>query len=72
MEIGGGQQGRGATTKTLVVVATECIGKQIGRVRFRCIESADSKSLIPFIQDNVTHESTVITTDGVDINHYNG
>jgi hypothetical protein len=39
MEIGTGKQGRGAETKTLVV-ATECIGKQIGRVRFRCIESA--------------------------------
>jgi hypothetical protein len=29
-EIGSGTQGRGAETKTLVVVATECIGKQIG------------------------------------------
>ena len=35
-EKGHGKQGRGADTKTLVVVATECIGKQIGRVRFRC------------------------------------
>src|SRR3989338_1716571 len=33
-ETGGKKQGRGAETKTLVVVATECKGKQIGRVRF--------------------------------------
>jgi transposase-like protein len=61
MEIGTGKQGRGAETKTLVVVAAECIGKQIGRVRFRCIESATSENLIPFIEDNVTESSTIIT-----------
>ncbi|KAA6311601.1 hypothetical protein EZS27_037303 [termite gut metagenome] len=37
LKIGDGKQGRGAKTKTLVVVVTECIGKQIERVRFRCI-----------------------------------
>uniref|UniRef100_UPI0025EB47BC IS1595 family transposase n=1 Tax=Proteiniphilum sp. UBA5384 TaxID=1947279 RepID=UPI0025EB47BC len=47
--------------KTLVAVATECIGKQIGRVRFRCIEDASAKSLIAFIEDNVAKGSTVIT-----------
>jgi len=60
-ESGSGKQGRGAETKTLVIVATECIGKQIGRVRFRCIESAEAENLIPFIHDNVTQGSTVIT-----------
>lgn len=40
MEIGKGKQERGAETKTLVVVATECNGKQIGRVRFKCIPDA--------------------------------
>ncbi|MBU6391959.1 MAG: IS1595 family transposase [Planctomycetes bacterium] len=39
------RRGRGAETKTLVVVATECIGKQIGRVRFRCIESTSGDKL---------------------------
>jgi len=42
-EIGTGKQGRGAETKTLVVVATECIGKQIGRVRFKCIPGSIRK-----------------------------
>ena len=43
IEAGSGKQGRGAETKTLVVVATECIGKQIGRVRFRCIDAATAE-----------------------------
>ena len=61
IESGDGKQGRGAETKTLVVVATECIGKQIGRVRFRCIDAATAENLIPFIQDNVTQGSTIVT-----------
>lgn len=61
IEVGTGKQGRGAETKTLVVIATECMGKQIGRVRFRCIDAATAKNLIPFIQDNVTPGSTIIT-----------
>jgi len=61
MEIGSNKKGRGSETKTLVVVATECIGKQIGRVRFRCIDSASSENLLPFIEDNITEGSTVIT-----------
>ena len=60
-EIGDGKQGRGTETKTLVVVATECIGRQIGRVRFRCIDGATAENLVPFIQDNVSQGSTVIT-----------
>ena len=60
-ESGSGKQGRGAETKTLVIVATECIGKQIGRVRFRCIESAEAENLIPFIRENVAQGSTIIT-----------
>ncbi|GHT78461.1 hypothetical protein FACS189464_1930 [Bacteroidia bacterium] len=61
MDIGTGKQGRGAETKTLVVVATECIGKQIGRVRFRCIKEATSEKLILFIQDNIAQGSTIVT-----------
>lgn len=60
-EKGGGKQGRGADTKTLVVVATECIGKQIGRVRFRCISEASSEQLSDFIKDNIEAGSTIIT-----------
>ena len=39
-EIGTGKQGRVAVEKSLVVIATECIGKKIGRVRFRIISDA--------------------------------
>jgi transposase-like protein len=60
-ETGSGKQGRGAETKQLVVVACECVGKQIGRVRFKCIDSATAANLIPFIQDNVAQGSTIIT-----------
>jgi len=61
VEIGKGKQGRGADTKTLVVVATECIGKQIGRVRFEIIPDASSEYLMQFIENNIDTGSTVIT-----------
>ena len=60
-EIGKGKQGRGAETKTLVVVAAECKGKQIGRVRFRCISDASGENLIQFIEENIEHGSKIIT-----------
>ena len=60
-EIGKGKQGRGAETKTLVVVATECKGKQIGRVRFSCISDASGDNLLRFIEDNIEPGSTIIT-----------
>jgi len=61
VEKGTGKQGRGAQEKSLVVVATECIGKQIGRVRFKIISDASKENLIPFIEENVIYGSTVIT-----------
>lgn len=64
-EKGKNNRGRGAETKILVVVATECKGKQIGRVRFRCIDTASSANLMGFIFDNVEEGSSVIT-DGWD------
>lgn len=60
-EIGKGKQGRGAETKTLVVVAAECKGKQIGRVRFRIIPEASGIELLSFIEDNIESGSTIIT-----------
>ncbi len=60
-EDGKGKTGRGSMEKTIVVVATECHGKQIGRVRFECIESATSENLMNFIENNIEHGSTVIT-----------
>lgn len=60
-EDGTGKTGRGSLKKTLIVVATECLGKQIGRVRFKCIDSASSNNLIEFIEDNIEYGSKVIT-----------
>lgn len=60
-EIGKGKQGRGAETKTLVVVAAECKGKQIGRVRFKCISEASGDNLLQFIEDNIESGSTIVT-----------
>lgn len=60
-ETGNGKQGRGSETKTLVVVAAECKGKQIGRVRFKCIDEASGNYLKIFIEDNIEHGSVVIT-----------
>jgi transposase-like protein/DNA-directed RNA polymerase subunit RPC12/RpoP len=60
-EIGTGKQGRGAEEKSLVVVASECIGKKIGRVRFKIIPDASKDSLLPFIEENIEHQSTIIT-----------
>jgi transposase-like protein len=60
-EIGTGKKGRGAETKTLVVVGTECKGKQIGRVRFSCISEASNENLLQFIKENIEPGSTVVT-----------
>ncbi len=60
-EIGKGKQGRGAETKTLVIAATECIGKQIGRVRFKCIPEASGEYLLQFIEENIEPGSTILT-----------
>jgi len=60
-EIGKGKQGRGAETKTLVLVAAECKGKQIGRVRFEIVSDASKEKLFRFIEDNIEQGSTIIT-----------
>jgi len=60
-EVGKGKQGRGADTKTLVVVAAECKGKQIGRVRFKIISNASGEELLLFIEDNIEPGSKIIT-----------
>jgi transposase-like protein len=60
-EVGTGKQGRGSEAKCLVVVATECIGKKIGRVRFRIIPDASKESLLPFVEENIEPQTTIIT-----------
>lgn len=63
-----GIRGRGASGKTLVVVATECLGKKCGRVRFRCIPVASEHYLLPFISDFIEPGSKIIT-DGWEAYH---
>ena len=60
-EKGKGTQGRGAKTKALVVVATECQGKQIGRVRFKIILEASADELKAFINETIKPGSKIIT-----------
>jgi len=60
-ETGKGKQGRGADTKTLVVVAAECKGKQIGRVRFKIISESSAEELMSFIKENIAPGSKIIT-----------
>ena len=60
-ETGTRKRGRGADTKSLVVVAAECKGKQIGRVRFKIIPKASKKELVSFIEENIEHGSNIVT-----------
>ena len=62
--IGGTEEdvkGRKTATKSLVVIAVEVENKKLGRIRFRIIPDASADSLIPFIRENVTPGSVVIT-----------
>lgn len=60
-EIGKGKQGRGSEAKILVIVATECHGKQIGRVRFKCVPDSSIENLEQFVNENIEPGSKVIT-----------
>ena len=57
----GGTPGRGSEAKTLIVVATELVGKKLGRIRASAIPDASGNSLLGFIEENVEQGSTVIT-----------
>jgi transposase-like protein len=64
-----GARGRGAAGKTLVLVAIEGDATKLGRVRFRCVTTADADSIEPFVQDYV-EPGAVVVTDGLPA--YNG
>jgi transposase-like protein len=49
------------SAKVLVVIAVECAGKKLGRVRFRCVPDASADVLLPFVKANVEPGSAVIT-----------
>jgi transposase-like protein len=62
-----GKRGRGAEGKTLILVAVEGEAKkQLGRVRFRCIEALDRKTAELFVLDYVKPGTTVVT-DGLSV-----
>jgi transposase-like protein len=58
-----GKPGRGADTKSLIVLAIELDAdkKKLGRIRMRIIPDSSGDSLIPFISANVKPGATVIT-----------
>lgn len=58
-----GKHGRGAAGKTLVVVAAEVDGRQIGRIRLRRVPDASAPQLERAVQDAVAPGS-VVRTDG--------
>jgi len=58
-----------AEGKALVMVAIEGDASKLGRVRFRCVESADAESAESFVRDCV-EPGTLVVTDGLPI--YNG
>jgi len=62
---GGSAQGRSTTTKALVVVAAEEVGRGIGRIRMRRIPDGKAKTLQAFIDDVIAPGSEV-HTDGWD------
>jgi transposase-like protein len=64
-----GKRGRGAEGKTLVLLAVEGDATKLGRVRFRCTESADTETAERFVRDYVEVGAQVVT-DGLPI--YNG
>jgi transposase-like protein len=58
-----GTRGRGAETKTLIILAVEEDGKGIGRIRMRQIPDASAASLESFLVESVVPGS-VVHTDG--------
>src|SRR5574344_1371920 len=73
-----GKRGRGAESKTLVIVAIEGeSGKKLGRVRFKIINRATSAEIKPFVEDCIERSATIITDglksydflDGLSVKH---
>lgn len=58
-----GKRGRGAAGKTLVMIAAEIDGKNIGRIRLRRVPDASGKSL-EHAEREAAADKSVIRTDG--------
>jgi transposase-like protein/predicted RNA-binding Zn-ribbon protein involved in translation (DUF1610 family) len=62
-----GARGRGAEGKILVLVAVEGDSKEkLGRVRFRCVEAIDQKTVAAFVRD-YGEPGTKVVTDGLPV-----
>jgi transposase-like protein len=58
-----GKRGRGATGKALVMIAAQCDGTRIGRIRLKRIKDASGNSLEAATQEAV-EDGVVVRTDG--------
>ncbi len=58
-----GKRGRGASGKSLVLIAVEDKGNHIGRIRLRRVANASGASLVPAIEASVEPGSTIRTDD---------
>ena len=58
-----GKRGRGAAGKSLVLIAVEDKGKQIGRIRLRRISNASASNLIMAVKESV-EPGSLVRTDG--------
>lgn len=59
-----GKRGRDLSRKALVVIAAECRGEAVGRVRLQRAPDSSAKSLVGFVESCVEKGSTVVT-DGL-------
>jgi len=58
----GGQRGRGAAGKTIVVIAVEVHDpKGFGRIRMKRVPDASGDSLVPFVRESIEPGSVVLT-----------
>jgi hypothetical protein len=57
--------GRQTITKALVVIAVEVEEKNLGQIRFRIIHDTSGEKLMPFIKENISPDSVVITDGGL-------
>lgn len=67
----GGAEGRSTATKALIVVATEEVGRGIGRVRMRRIPRASAEHLDAFIHEAIEAGSEVHTDGWHGYDHVN-
>lgn len=58
-----GKRGRGASGKSLVLIAVEDKENHFGRIRLQRVLNASGANLIPFVKENVEPGSTVRTDD---------